>query len=118
MGGGPPSSVTNVVIDDHQMSFDAKAVGVPHLVKVSYFPNWRAEGADGPYRAAPSLMVVVPTQESVVVRFGRSGFEYLGIALTLLTVVVLGVWAVRNRLRSRTEEQHRPSRVDQRVNGR
>ena len=100
-------TVTNVAIDEHQISFDTAAVGIPHLVKVSYFPNWRAEGADGPYRAAPSLMVVVPTQESVVVRFGRSGFEYLGIALTLLTVVALGVWAVRNRVRSRTDEQYR-----------
>jgi hypothetical protein len=46
------------------------------MVRVSYFPNWVAEGARGPYHAAPSLMVVVPEQEQVVLEFrnqGRSG---------------------------------------------
>lgn len=91
------NAVSNVRIEDHQISFDTSAVGVPHLVKVSYFPSWQAEGADGPYRAAPSLMVVVPTEESVVLRFGRTAFEYLGIALTLLTVVAMGAYLFRNR---------------------
>ncbi len=32
----------------------------PSLVRTSYFPNWDASGAEGPYRVAPNLMVVVP----------------------------------------------------------
>ncbi len=52
--------VSNIVVEDERISFDTTAVGEPHLVRVSYFPAWRVEGADGPYRAAPSLMVVVP----------------------------------------------------------
>ena len=34
--------------------------GHPLLVKVSYHPRWRAEGADGPYLVSPGLMLVVP----------------------------------------------------------
>ena len=30
------------------LSFDVSQIGVPVLVKVSYFPNWQVEGADGP----------------------------------------------------------------------
>ncbi len=37
----------------------------PVLVKVSYFPNWHASGADGPWRVTPNLMVVVPTSHDV-----------------------------------------------------
>ena len=36
--------------------------GHPLLVKVSYHPRWRAEGADGPYLVSPALMMVVPRQ--------------------------------------------------------
>ena len=87
--------VTDVVTDDHRISFTTTAVGVPHLVKVSYFPNWTAEGAEGPYRAAPSLMVVVPTSEQVVLEFKNTSAENLGMALTLIALVGLGVYAYR-----------------------
>ena len=40
------------------------ASGSPVLVKVSYFPNWEASGAEGPYRVTPNLMVVVPTEHA------------------------------------------------------
>jgi len=89
--------VTDVVAEDHRISFTTTAVGVPHLVKVSYFPNWTAEGADGPYRAAPSLMVVVPTSEQVVLEFKNTNAENLGMALTLIAAVGLGVYAYQRR---------------------
>ena len=44
---------------------------MPVLVKVSYFPNWKAHGAEGPYRIAPNLMVVVPTCNDVSLTFDR-----------------------------------------------
>lgn len=94
--------VTDYVSDDHRISFTTSAVGVPHLVKTSYFPNWTAEGADGPYRAAPSLMVVVPTGEQVVLEFKNTSAENLGMALTLIAFVGLGVYAYR-RSRRRSE---------------
>lgn len=80
-------AVTDVEIEDHRVSFKTTAVGVPHLVKVSYFPNWVAEGAEGPYHAAPSLMVVVPTREEVVLEFRNQWPEIVG---WLLTVIGLG----------------------------
>jgi hypothetical protein len=93
------AEVTDVVIDDHdhRISFTTTAVGVPHLVKVSYFPNWTASGADGPYRVAPSLMVVVPTEENVVLQFERKSAEIFGMALTIGSVLGLAAWVVRRR---------------------
>lgn len=84
--------VTEAVLEDHRISFRTTAVGVPHLVKVSWFPNWRATGADGPYRAAPSLMIVVPTEEEVVLEFGDRLAETAGKVVTAGTLVGLGVW--------------------------
>ena len=93
----PSGTVTDIVLEDHKLSFTTTAVGVPHLVKVSYFPNWRASGAEGPYRAAPSLMVVVPTQEEVVLEFVRTWDEYMGAALTFTALAGLGLWVRRRR---------------------
>ena len=77
------------------------AVGVPHLVKVSYFPNWKAKGADGPFRAAPALMVVVPTEEQVSLEFRSTWAEYLGMALSLAGLLFVVAAAIVNRRRVR-----------------
>ncbi len=93
------TAVTDVVLDDHRISFTTTAIGVPHLVKVSWFPNWVATGASGPYRAAPSLMIVVPTEPDVVIEFKDRMPETVGKLLSLGTIVGLAVWAVRRKRR-------------------
>ena len=90
-------SATVTKFEDHAVGFSTDAVGVPHLVKVSYFPNWRSDGADGVYRIAPSLMLVVPTQSDVELQFANTWVENLGNALTLITVSGLVVYGVRKR---------------------
>ncbi len=94
-------TVSNVVLENHRISFSTTAVGVPHLVKVSHFPNWQTDDALGPWRAAPSLMVVVPTQEDVVIEFKNTWAETLGWTLTLgslgAMLVLAGVRAYRRR---------------------
>ena len=81
--------VSDVVVDDDGISFDVDQVGVPVLVKMSYFPNWTVRGADGPYRVAPNFMVVVPNDTHVELSYGRTGVEWLAYGLTLLGVVGL-----------------------------
>jgi hypothetical protein len=89
--------VTDIVQEDDRISFTTTAVGVPHLVKETYFPNWKVEGAEGPYRAAPSLMVVVPTEEHVVLEFRNTSAENVGMALTLIAFTGLAAYAYRRR---------------------
>ncbi len=89
----PENAVSDIVVDHHRISFTTEAVGVPHMVKVSYFPNWEASGAEGPWRASPSLMVVVPTEEEVVIEFGDTWAETGGKVLTfggIASLLVLG----------------------------
>ena len=97
LGGG--GEVSDVVLEDHRISFRTTAVGIPHMVKVSYFPNWTATGASGPWRAAPAFMVVVPTGEEVELRFVDTWVEDVGAWLTLGGLIVLVAWwgVVRQR---------------------
>ncbi|MBT8246259.1 MAG: hypothetical protein KJN73_00455 [Acidimicrobiia bacterium] len=90
-------SVSNVVLEDDRISFETTAIGVPHLVKVSFFPNWKVTGADGPYRSAPAFMVVIPTESQVELTFARRWYESTGLLLTTLAALGLGVWLIRQR---------------------
>jgi len=90
-------AVSDVEVDDHRISFHTTAVGVPHLVKVSYFPNWVADGADGPYRATPSLMVVVPASEDVVLEFHTTWVENVGMVLTVIGLALIGGFFLARR---------------------
>jgi hypothetical protein len=65
------------------------------LVRVSYFPNWKVSGALGPYRVAPNMMVVVPTQDEVSMGFGWSARDAIAYVLTLAGIV----WIVVERRR-------------------
>ena len=80
--------------EDMNVSFTTDAPGIPHLVKVSYFPNWTVEGAEGVYRASPSLMVVVPDSENVTLSFTNRWVENLGMVVTVVTFIGLGAYAV------------------------
>jgi hypothetical protein len=91
----PPVTVSDVVMGEQDLSFHVDQVGVPVLVKVSYFPNWTAHGADGPYRIAPNLMVVVPTSNDVSLTFERSSSDLVFYALTLLGVALLVFFRIR-----------------------
>jgi len=60
-------------------------------VKVSYFPNWQAFGAEGPWRVTPNLMLVVPTSHDVTLHYGTSPANFVGLVLTGLGLVALVV---------------------------
>ncbi len=77
-----PVTVSNIDQRNNSISFDVDQVGEPVLVKTSYFPNWKVEGGEGPYRVMPNLMVVIPTGTHVELHFARSGTDWGGIGLT------------------------------------
>ena len=127
----PRTPVTPAVIDDIKTSDDSisftvdeESIGSPVLVKASYFPNWQAEGALGPYRVMPNLMVVVPTSTKVELHYGRTPVDYFAWGLTFLGLVGLVILAVRPALRlapgagraaaggGRRRQGRRPARPD------
>jgi hypothetical protein len=85
------TTVTDIVETTDRISFKVDRPGAPMLVKASYFPNWKVKGAEGPYRVAPNLMVVVPTDNFVTLSYGRTRLDWFSIVATLV-----GLWlAVR-----------------------
>jgi hypothetical protein len=96
--------VSRVRVGLQSISFHVSRVGVPILVKISYYPRWHATGANGPYRVSPNLMVVVPTSSDVSLNYTSTPALSLGNALGGVSVLALVVtwwvaWRRRRRLR-------------------
>jgi hypothetical protein len=90
-----PVNVSNISRDVDTIKFHVDEVGKPVVVKESYYPNWQASGAKGPYRLAPNLMVVIPTKNDVTLTYGLTKADWLGRIVTfggLIGVVLLGLW--------------------------
>jgi len=74
--------------------------GHPLLVKVSYHPRWRVEGADAVRLASPSFMLIVPTQPDVTLVYGATGLDRIATgtsAAAWLFVVVFSIGALVRR---------------------
>ncbi len=93
----PEVEVTDIVEGNGSLSFRVDRVGVPVVVKESHFPTWRAHGADGPYRLAPNMMVVIPTALSVTMSVERDTAGTVGLLLTMMGLLSVTVLAVRIR---------------------
>ena len=76
-------------IREEEIIIRTSVPGVPLLIKISYHPNWKVEGADMVYLASPSFMLIFPNQEEVRLYFGKTFWNYLGNALTIFGVVVI-----------------------------
>jgi hypothetical protein len=88
--------VTDELLENERFSFDTTAVGQPHWIKISYFPNWKVEGAKGPYLVSPSFMMVIPTQSHVTLYYGRTVYNTVGQVLEVAAwVLLLGLSAWR-----------------------
>ena len=100
----PKVSVSDVTQTTQSIRFHVSRVGVPVLVKISYYPRWHVTGASGPFRVSPNLMVVVPTSTTVSLIYGSSpavGFGNLITDVTAATGLAVGVIALRRRRRER-----------------
>lgn len=102
-GKNPPleeagtASIRSEAVEDGSIRFTTKAIGRPHIVKVSWFPNWKVRGADGVYRVSPGFMLVYPRQEEVELYYGSTLADGLGYGATVGGALGLGIWVMRRR---------------------
>jgi hypothetical protein len=80
-----------------RLRFRTDALGKPHVVAVSYFPNWHVRGARHVYLATPGYMVIFPEEHDVELRFGRTTADRVGNGLTILGLAILAAWVFDTR---------------------
>jgi len=83
----------NCSIEEHvyneEIRFNTACVGKPHIIKISYYPNWRVDGAERIYLVSPSFMLIYPTQESVRLYYGRTPIDAASEILSYAAVFIL-----------------------------
>lgn len=77
------AKVKNIKTTKDSIEFDVNKLNKPYIVKISYFPTWKSEGAKGPFLISPSYMMVIPTQNHVRLYFTYGWIDWLGIILTI-----------------------------------
>ena len=93
-----PVTVSDVQLGRDSVSFSVDQVGVPVLVRVSHFPNWTAHGTAQIYRAAPNMMVVIPSQTQVRMSYQSSGLDRSSYLMSFGGILMLA-WFVRRPFR-------------------
>jgi hypothetical protein len=89
--------VKNLKIDNKSISFETNIPNQLHLIKVSYFPNWKIIDGEGPYRISPSFMAVVPNSNSVSLVFENSRTEKILNYLSFISLAMAIIIFNRNR---------------------
>jgi len=75
------------IVREEEILFNTTCLNKPHLIKISYFPNWKVEGASKVFLASPSFMLVYPQQENVRLYYSKTIFDYIGILLSVIGII-------------------------------
>jgi len=86
-------------VGNETIEFETNLIGHPHIIRVSYHPNWRVEGAKRVYLVTPTFMLVYPEQNKVKLTFAKSKYNYLGETISALALlgVIAGIFLKKRR---------------------
>jgi hypothetical protein len=86
-------------VSDGRIAFKTDAVGAPHIIKCTYFPNWEVRGAKEVFMVSPAFMLVFPEREQVELTYGSTWSDLLGRGLTGVGWCLVGLagWCRRTK---------------------
>ena len=91
-------------VSEEEIVIEGTSPGKPLMVKISYHPNWKVEGADKIYLVSPAFMLIYPDSSRVRLYFGRTWPDYVGASMTALGILfilffsVYGLSGIRDRM--------------------
>ncbi len=96
---GSADPITQETVSANRIRFTTTAIGRPHIIKMTYFPNWKVRGADRVYMVTPCFMLVYPAEEEVELYYGYTISDRVGHVLTVVGWLALVSAIVRTRRR-------------------
>ncbi|MFH1125960.1 MAG: 6-pyruvoyl-tetrahydropterin synthase-related protein, partial [Candidatus Altiarchaeota archaeon] len=88
-------------VNEEEITFNTSCPGKPHIIKVSYFPNWMVEGARKVYLVTPDFMLVYPQGRDVRLYYGNTAVDNIGLALTFLGLLTVVLHFIRRKNETR-----------------
>ena len=94
--------ITDLNIKNNLITFKTNKPNMLHLIKVSYFPNWKITNGKGPFRISPSFMAVIPNEELVEIKFEKTNVEKALNLFSFLSLfgALLIIYVYKKRLNS------------------
>ena len=98
-----PTEEDSVIIDEEYLGdrirFVTSAIGKPHIIKCTYFPNWKVRGAPEIHMVTPCFMLIYPTSSKVELYYGYTLSDYAGMFLsgTGLLLAFILLWLRRKQ---------------------
>ncbi len=86
---GSEACVLNEQILNEEIKFTTNCLGKPHIVRISYHPNWKVQGANKIYLVSPSFMLVFPENNEVRMWYGTRMIDIIAFGLTLIGILFL-----------------------------
>ncbi len=97
--------ITNENIKEESIEFTTNCINKPHIIRISYFPNWKVKGADKVYLVSPSFMLVYPKQESVKLYYGKTFIDVISYILTISGILIIIFVVIRKRIINKDDIQ-------------
>ena len=94
--------ISDLNIQNDLITFTTNKPNQLHLIKVSYFPNWKITNGKGPFRISPSFMAIIPNEELVEIKFETTDIEKALNILSFLSLfsALLIIYVYKKRLNS------------------
>jgi hypothetical protein len=90
-------TVSSEIVSDNIIHFTTDAIGLPHLIKCSYYPNWKVRGAKKVFMVTPCFMLVYPEQEEVELYYGYTLSDNIGRTLSIIGLLAMAATAYAMR---------------------
>lgn len=104
---------------DDEVRFTTDCPGEPHIIKQSYYPNWKVEGASRIYQVSPNFQLVYPQGGEVRLFYGSTPPDVIGRVMTFVGYALLAcsfLWKRRlNDWLERTSPDPRPEAAPERA---
>lgn len=84
-----PSVLLKETVREEEIIIDGATKGRPLVIKISYHPNWKVEGADRIYLVSPAFMLVYPNKTHVRLYYGWTWPDYLGALTTAVALLFM-----------------------------
>ncbi|VVB54906.1 6-pyruvoyl-tetrahydropterin synthase related domain; membrane protein [uncultured archaeon] len=75
--------------ENERLEFNTTCPGKPHIISISYFPNWKTLGASDPIMVSPAFMLITPTSNHVILYYGHTTGDYIGTIASILSITAI-----------------------------
>ena len=77
------------IIENERIVFNTSCPRKPHIIRITYYPDWISKGGEKLYLVSPSFILIFPKENHVEIYFGQSLITKIGNLLSIVGFILL-----------------------------